>query len=291
MHNNNKHKDGYNFEELIIDSPILTKYVIKNEYNNPSIDFSDYESVYNLNKALLKKYYGILNWEIPNQALCPPVPSRVEYIHILNDLLKKIPNKKLPISGLDIGVGSNCIFPILGSVIYACYFIRSDTDETAVFYANKNISQSKELTDHITITHQVDRGQIFKDIINQDEYYYFTVCNPPFFKSETDALKASVRKWKNLNRKGNLKNLNFGGFANELWCNGGELLFIKRMIKESVMYQNQVYWFTSLVSQKANLKPLYKILNKFKAKNITIPLNIGNKKSRILVWTFQESNE
>ena len=128
MHNNNKHKDGYNFEELIIDSPILTKYVIKNEYNNPSIDFSDYESVYNLNKALLKKYYGILNWEIPNQALCPPVPSRVEYIHILNDLLKKIPNK--------------------------------------------NISQSKELTDHITITHQVDRGQIFKDIINQDEYYY-----------------------------------------------------------------------------------------------------------------------
>ena len=291
MHNNNKHKDGYNFEELIIDSPILTKYVIKNEYNNPSIDFSDYESVYNLNKALLKKYYGILNWEIPNQALCPPVPSRVEYIHILNDLLKKIPNKNLPISGLDIGVGTNCIFPILGSVIYDWYFKGSDTDETAVFYANKNISQSKELTDHITITHQVDRGQIFKDIINQDEYYYFTVCNPPFFKSETDALKASVRKWKNLNRKGNLKNLNFGGFANELWCNGGELLFIKRMIKESVMYQNQVYWFTSLVSQKANLKPLYKILNKFKAKNITIPLNIGNKKSRILVWTFQESNE
>ena len=291
MHNNNKHKDGYNFEELIIDSPILTKYVIKNEYNNLRIDFSDYESVYNLNKALLKKYYGILNWEIPNQALCPPVPSRVEYIHILNDLLKKIPNKKLPISGLDIGVGTNCIFPILGSVIYDWYFKGSDTDETAVFYANKNISQSKELTDHITITHQVDRGQIFKDIINQDEYYYFTVCNPPFFKSETDALKASVRKWKNLNRKGNLKNLNFGGFANELWCNGGELLFIKRMIKESVMYQNQVYWFTSLVSQKANLKPLYKILNKFKAKNITIPLNIGNKKSRILVWTFQESNE
>ena len=93
MHNNNKHKDGYNFEELIIDSPILAKYVIKNEYNNLSIDFSDYESVYNLNKALLKKYYGILNWEIPNNALCPPIPSRVEYIHIVNDLIKKIPNQ------------------------------------------------------------------------------------------------------------------------------------------------------------------------------------------------------
>ena len=93
---------------------------------------------------------------------------------------------------------------------------------------------------------------------------------PPFFKSEKDALKASERKWKNLGRNNDLKNLNFGGSANELWCNGGELLFIKRMIKESILYQNQVYWFTSLVSQKTNLKPLYKILNKFKAKNITI---------------------
>ena len=52
-----------------------------------------------------------------------------------------------------------------------------------------------------------------------------------------------MRKWKNLKRNNDLKNLNFGGSANELWCNGGELLFVKRMIKESVLYQNQVYWF------------------------------------------------
>ena len=291
MHNNNKHKDGYNFEELIIDSPFLAKYVNKNEYNNLSIDFSDYESVYNLNKALLKKYYGILNWEIPNKALCPPIPSKVEYIHIVNDLIKKIPNQQQTIIGLDIGVGTNCIFPILGSTIYDWHFKGSDTDKTAVLYAKKNVSQNSRLFNQITITHQTDRGRIFRGIINKDEYFHFTLCNPPFHKSELEALKASMRKWKNLKRNNDLKNLNFGGSANELWCNGGELLFIKRMIKESVLYQNQVYWFTSLVSQKANLKPLYKILNKFKAKNITIPLNIGNKKSRILAWTFQESNE
>ena len=53
----------------------------------------------------------------------------------------------------------------------------------------------------------------------------------------------------NLKRNNDLKNLNFGGSANECGVIG-ELLFIKRMIKESVLYQNQVYWFTSLVSQK-----------------------------------------
>ena len=49
---------------------IGTKYVIKNEYNNPSIDFSDYESVYNLNKALLKKYYGISLKKKSTQYFC-----------------------------------------------------------------------------------------------------------------------------------------------------------------------------------------------------------------------------
>ena len=114
----------------------------------------------------------------------------------------------------------------------------------------KNVSQSSRLFNQITITHQTDRGHIFRGIINKDEYFHFTLCNPLFFKSEKDAQKASMRKWKNLKRNNDLKNLNFGGSANELWCNGGELLFVKRMIKESVLYQNQVYWFTSLVSQK-----------------------------------------
>lgn len=291
MHNNNIHKNGYDFKKLIIDSPILEKFVFTNENNSLTIDYSNYESVYNLNKALLKTYYGILHWEIPNNALCPPVPSKVEYIHIIKDLIKNITNKEDTIFGLDIGVGTNCIFPILGSAIYDWHIKGSDIDETAVFYAKKNISQSAKLLAQITITHQTERGHIFKGIINKDEFFHFTVCNPPFHKSEMEALKASMRKWKNLKKSDNLNNLNFGGSANELWCNGGELLFIKRMIKESVLCQNQVYWFTSLVSQKANLKPLFKILNKFKAKNITIPLNIGNKKSRILAWTFQEFNE
>ena len=83
---------------------------------------------------------------------------------------------------MDIGVGTNCIFQYWVQQYMTGILKGSDTDETAVFYAKKNISQSKILTKHITITHQTDRGQIFKGIINQDEYYYFTVCNPAFFQ-------------------------------------------------------------------------------------------------------------
>lgn len=291
MHNNNIHKDGYNFDDLVKANVFLKKFVFKNEYDKISIDFSNSQAVYHLNKALLIKHYGVLNWDIPKNALCPPIPSRAEYIHIINDLIKKIPNQTDVIKGLDIGVGTNCIFPILGNSIYGWKFKGTDVDENAISFAKLNIKQNPRIDKHVTIVHQNDKSHIFKGIINDEEDFQFSVCNPPFYSSKEEALKASSRKWKNLNQHNNINTLNFGGTANELWCNGGELLFIKRMIKESVLFKNQVFWFTSLVSQKVNLKPLLKILNKFKVKSIVVPFSIGNKQSRILAWTFKDFNE
>ena len=83
---------------------------------------------------------------------------------------------------------------------------------------------------------------------------------------------------------------NFGGKANELWCNGGEALFIKRMIKQSVTYKNKVGMFTTLVSNKAHLNKLYKQLDKAKANHTTVVMPIGNKTSRMLAWSFMLKN-
>ena len=80
--------------------------------------------------------------------------------------------------------------------------------------------------------------------------------------------------------------MNFGGQANELWCNGGEALFIKRMIKQSVAFKSQVGWFTTLVSKKENLAKIYKQLDKLKVTRTTIPMTQGNKQSRIVAWRF-----
>ena len=81
--------------------------------------------------------------------------------------------------------------------------------------------------------------------------------------------------------------LNFGGLESELWCKGGEALFLKKMIKESKQFATQVGWFTSLVSKGDNVKPLMKLINKSGAVEAReIEMVQGNKITRVLAWRF-----
>ena len=81
--------------------------------------------------------------------------------------------------------------------------------------------------------------------------------------------------------------LNFGGQANELWCEGGEKRFIKEMIRQSSKFSHHCFWFTTLVAKEANLKSIYKSLEKVNpTETKIIPMGQGNKVSRILAWTF-----
>lgn len=288
MHPNNIHQQGYNFKKLIESNPKLAHFVFTNSYGNETIDFSVPQAILELNRALLKYHYQVDNWNIPSQYLCPAIPSRADYIHYLADLLKYSNNNDV-ITGLDIGVGANCIYPILGNKIYNWNMVGSDIDSKAVESAIKNVNSSSSLSKHISILHQENPANIFKGIIKPNEYYHFTMCNPPFHKSKEEAEKGTHRKITNL-QKGkpklarNTLQLNFGGQANELWCNGGEALFIKRMIKESVEFKDQVTWFTSLVSKKENLPKIYKQLEKLSATYTTIAMEQGNKKSRFIAW-------
>lgn len=285
MHSDNIHNSPYNFDKLCKANKGLTKCLIFTPKGSSSIDFSDPKSVKELNKAILIYHYKLKDWDIPEGYLCPPIPGRVDYIHHIADLIA-YENINTPISGLDIGVGANCIYPILGSQIYNWKMVGSDINPVAISSARTNIQITPGLNKKIEIRHQTDNAFIFENIVKPNEYYHFTMCNPPFHSSEKEATKGTVRKLKNL--KIQESNLNFGGQANELWCNGGEALFIKRMIKQSVSYRKQVGWFTSLVSKKENLKKLYKQLDKLKATYKTVDMVIGNKTSRFIAWKFPE---
>lgn len=284
MHPENKHSKSYNFEELINFNSKLAKFVFTNEHNNRTIDFSNSEAVFHLNKAILKADYDITDWRIPKGYLCPPIPGRADYIHHIHDILSENPSKEI-IKGLDIGVGANCIYPILGSQIYNWNMVGCDISIDAVHAAKHNVSLTDSLKNNIDIRHQDNNANIFEGIIRSDEYFDFTMCNPPFHASEAEATKATMRKLKNLKKEGKT-GLNFGGQANELWCNGGEALFIKRMIKQSASFKSQVGWFTTLVSKKDNLQKIYKQLDKLKATHNTITMSQGNKQSRLVAWTF-----
>ncbi|MFB9108424.1 23S rRNA (adenine(1618)-N(6))-methyltransferase RlmF [Flavobacterium gyeonganense] len=294
LHLRNLHRSRYDFELLISNCPELKPFVSINKYAIETIDFSNPIAVKTLNRALLQTYYEIQNWDIPKNYLCPPIPGRADYIHYLADLLSESNNGNIPVgssvSGLDIGTGANCIYPILGSAIYDWSFVATDIDKKAIENCSKIIEANPKLIEAISLQQQTESRFIFKNIITPEDRFTFTMCNPPFHASAEEANKSTLRKISSLNLK-DKKNakpvLNFGGQHAELWCNGGEISFITQMIYESVKYISQCLWFTTLVSKKENLSAIYKTLKKVNALEIrTIDMAQGQKNSRIVAWSF-----
>ena len=292
LHPRNKHRERYNFKELISCYPELAPFVRLNNYNDESIDFSKAEAVTMLNKALLKRYYGIDHWNIPSGYLCPPIPGRADYIHHIADLLGSSNNGIIPtgnqVKCLDIGVGANCIYPIIGNKEYGWSFVGSDVEPIAIKSATEIIEANAYLLGHVEIRLQPNAKDIFRGIIENDERFDLTICNPPFHASFEEAQSGTLRKLSNLNHKRITKpTLNFGGQNKELWCEGGEEKFVQKMISQSKQIPYSCFWFSTLISKQSHLKSAYIALKFAEAIEIrTIPMCQGNKTSRIIAWTY-----
>ncbi|WP_046758648.1 23S rRNA (adenine(1618)-N(6))-methyltransferase RlmF [Kordia jejudonensis] len=292
LHPLNKHQGRYDFDQLTKICPELKPFVAFNKFGDESINFFDPKAVKMLNKALLKQYYQIEFWDIPDGYLCPPIPGRADYIHHLATLLSESNQNEIPkgkhITCLDIGTGANLVYPIIGTQEYGWTFIASDIDKVSIENTQHIISKNEVLKDRIEIRQQENPNQIFKGIIQQDDQITVTLCNPPFHRSAKQAQEGTLRKLQNLKGTTNVTTeLNFGGQANELWCKGGEKKFIKNMIQESKQFAKQCTWFTTLVSKKDNLPAMYDALKRVNATTVkTIPMGQGNKVSRILAWRF-----
>jgi len=292
LHPRNKHRERYDFKKLIERSPELAPFVFLNEFKETTIDFFNPIAVKTLNKALLKRYYNIRNWDIPKNYLCPPIPGRADYIHYAADLLAQSNQGIIPkgdkIQCLDIGVGANCVYPLLGQAEYGWHFIGSDTDEIAIENCNKIIKENPVLKGKIECRLQTNPNDVFYGAVRKGERIDLSVCNPPFFGSAREAQEINIKKSSNLlDRKLDRPILNFGGQSHELWCEGGELKFVKNMIHQSKHFSKVCFWFTTLVSKQSKLKNFYDALKKQEAVEVkTIPMGQGNKTSRILAWTF-----
>lgn len=292
LHPNNKHRERYDFKALIITNPALASYVSKNKYGDESIDFFKPAAVTCLNQTLLQHFYDIQNWSIPDGYLCPPIPGRADYIHHIAELLGNANGGEIPIGKdikcLDVGVGANCVYPIIGTKEYGWSFVGSDIDPISIASANQIIENNSFLKGKMTLRLQKQPNAIFSDIIEKDERFDLTICNPPFHASAKEAAEGSMRKLSNLKRKKATKaTLNFGGQKNELWCDGGETRFVGNMLQESKIYADSCLWFSSLISKQANLNIVYKQLEALNPSEIhTIAMKQGNKISRLLVWTF-----
>lgn len=298
FHERNIHNGQYDLKELVGILPEFGEFIVKTTADIDTIDFSDSRAVLLLNKALLKKYYNVDHWMIPQGYLCPPVPGRADYIHYAADLLGELNRGKVPlgkrVNVLDIGTGANCIYPIIGSQSYGWKFMATEIDPLSLKVARLIVQSNPSLSKQVKIIQQKQKQFILKNMIGEKESFDLTVCNPPFHNSKNEAVEANLRKWKNLGKENDNKTpgQNFGGMESELWYPGGETAFTKRMIKESSDYDKQVCWFTSLVSKKENLKPLIEQLKMFNVQEHRIVDMIqGQKQSRLIAWSFLTIDE
>lgn len=294
MHKRNLHQGRYPIDQLCQLVPELKAFVKTNPKQQQTIDFAQPQAVLLLNQALLAKYYQVKYWLLPQGYLCPPIPGRADYVHHLADLISAEQDeivKGKQVKVLDIGSGANCIYPIIATRSYGWQFVASDIDPVAVRSAQAIVKTNKNLS-AIKPVLQKNKKAIFHGVIRQDDYFDVTMCNPPFYGSAQEAVEQNIQKQQNLNKTkmspAKIKQQrNFAGQHNELWCPGGELAFVKNMINESVEYQQQVGWFSSLISRREHLPALKKLLKQVSAKKIeVIDMAQGNKISRILAWHF-----
>ncbi|WP_408063516.1 23S rRNA (adenine(1618)-N(6))-methyltransferase RlmF [Vibrio nitrifigilis] len=306
LHKRNRHHGSYDFKVLSQVEPKLKTHIKKNPLGQDTISFSDPEAVKLLNKALLHHYYGIQHWDIPHGFLCPPIPGRADYIHRLAELLfLDCPiAKTIPVTMLDVGIGANCIYPMIATVEYDWQVVGSDIDPISVKHASELVRANAPLRGHIECRLQKNSRSIFKGVIEPNERYTVTTCNPPFHSSLAEAMKGTERKRSNLKKNQHKRGvktpaqssgkehvssaLNFGGQKAELWCPGGEAAFLKNMAVESAQFAQQVLWFSSLISKKDNVRWMKKQLEKVGVSEVQIvEMAQGQKISRFIAWSFQ----
>ena len=243
LHPRNRHHQRYDLPALCQAHPDLQGYITLNPLGEQTIDFANPQAVKALNKALLAHFYAVKHWDIPDGFLCPPVPGRADYIHHLADLLAQ-DSGEVPKQAtiLDIGTGANLIYPLIGVHEYGWRFTGSEISPEAFASAQAIVNGNPGLTRQIRLRRQKESQAIFHGVIHKNETYDATLCNPPFHDSAESARAGGERKRRNLGL-GADSALNFGGQQQELWCEGGEVAFILRMIAESKGFGRQVKWF------------------------------------------------
>jgi 23S rRNA (adenine1618-N6)-methyltransferase len=299
LHLRNLHRGGLDFSRLAKGCPELRPFILVNQWGNESIDFADPAAQRLLTAALLKEYYRVDHWTLPEGALCPSIPGRADYLHCLADLLASSNGGVIPrgaqVRALDIGVGASCVYPLIGRAEYGWRFLGTEVDAGALASAQQIVDSNAGLNQEIELRLQPSLAKILGGIFQRDELFDLSLCNPPFHGSPAEAEASAKRKWSRLGKgasDGARPTLNYGGRDRELWCPGGELAFIRKLISESIPLAKRCLWFTSLVSKSDNLRPLRASLEQAKVvESKTIEMKAGQKTSRLLAWTFLSAPE
>ncbi|GAB7358999.1 hypothetical protein MBLNU230_g5072t1 [Neophaeotheca triangularis] len=207
------------------------------------IDFQDPEANKQITKTLLKYDFDITA-EFPDDRLCPPVPSRWNYVHWAQELLdttrddyKDVADRTRKVVGLDIGTGASAILPLLACGSRpAWHMYATDIDAKSLEHARKNVALNK-LEDSITVTLTNTDDKIIPLDKLGVEQLDIVLFNPPFFVDRAD-MEAGYKN------KVMPASTICTGSDNEMIAKGGDLGFGLRMLEESKVLKTKVKWYT-----------------------------------------------
>ncbi|EXV01389.1 DUF890 domain protein [Metarhizium robertsii] len=242
------------------------------------VDFRNPKSVMQLTKTLLKLDFGI-KLELPDDRLCPPVPNRHSYILWLKDLLDTSsynePGRKL--TGMDIGTGASCIYPLLGCAQRPWSFIATGTLKCAKRNVEINdLSSRVNVVARSTGSSLIPLDELALDSID------FTMTNPPFYRSEEELLSSAKRKQRPPYTA-------CTGSKAEMVTPGGELAFVVCILKESCVLRARIQWYSAMFGFLSNLVDFIEQLRSSGIENYAVTEFVqGNKTRRwAIAWSFQ----
>lgn len=236
---------------------------------------------------------------LPQDRLCPPVPNRLNYILWIQRLLdttdsasfidfkstneNRYESKNSVVSGLDIGTGAGCIYPILGCVLRSHWkLVGTDIDDKSLEYARQNVS-TNHLGDRISIIKTEPQSPLIPFQALGLDHLNFTMCNPPFYESREEMIRSAEVK-----KKPPFTACTGADF--EMIIEGGEVAFISQLIDESLKLKSRVQWYTSMTGKLSSLITLRDKLVSLGINNFALTDFVqGNKTKRwAIAWSFDD---
>ncbi|KAL8298016.1 hypothetical protein RB597_007026 [Gaeumannomyces tritici] len=235
-----------NFDQLAVEDSAFAAVLKK----PGQLDFTDPVSVVQLTKSTLKRDFG-LHIELPADRLCPPVHNRHNYILWLKELLDSSSYDKPGgrLSGLDIGTGASCIYPLLGCTQRPWEFIATDLDEKSLAWAAENVKRNGlEHRIRLVRRHRPTDPLIPLDELGVDAVD-FVMTNPPFYESPDELRHLAGNKARPPPSA-------CTGAPVEMVCDGGEVGFVGRMLDESLALRGRARWYTAMLGKLSSLEVL-----------------------------------
>ncbi|KAK0223916.1 hypothetical protein IW262DRAFT_1433222 [Armillaria fumosa] len=282
MHNRSIYRRTTDFVELAKAYPELENHLIPSPSSSSlkTIDFKNEESQRCLTMALLYRDFG-LDVVLPEDRLCPPVPNRLNYVLWIQDIMREHPSSS--VCGIDIGTGASAIYPLLACKLEPDWsFVATELDDASFQLAESNISRN-HLGNRVRVL-QAHPGQPILSPLNAypDESFSFTMCNPPFYASLDEVTLSAEGKAMDPNAV-------CTGAPVEMVTPGGEMAFVRQIVRESKQLGTRCRWYTSMLGKMSSLKEVVDLLKELSIDNYAITEFVQGQTRRWAIgWSFTD---